>query len=36
MELHGCVAHRIVNELRGINRVIYDVTSEPPDTLERE
>jgi GMP synthase (glutamine-hydrolysing) len=35
-EISGRAATRIINEVRGIHRVVYDITSKPPGTIEWE
>jgi GMP synthase (glutamine-hydrolysing) len=35
-ELLGKVSNRIINEVKGINRVVYDISSKPPSTIEWE
>ncbi|GAB4298542.1 MAG: glutamine-hydrolyzing GMP synthase [Myxococcota bacterium] len=35
-ELMGTISRRIINEVRGANRVVYDISSKPPSTIEWE
>lgn len=35
-EVMGIISNRIINEVRGVNRVVYDISSKPPSTIEWE
>ena len=35
-DVMAVISNRIINEVRGINRIVYDISSKPPSTIEWE
>jgi GMP synthase (glutamine-hydrolysing) len=35
-DILGKLSNRIINEVQGVNRVVYDISSKPPSTIEWE
>ena len=35
-ETLGVISNRIINEVKGVNRVVYDISTKPPSTIEWE
>ncbi|MBI4682717.1 MAG: GMP synthase (glutamine-hydrolyzing), partial [Nitrospirae bacterium] len=35
-EVLGTISNRIINEVKGVNRVVFDISSKPPGTIEWE
>ena len=35
-DMLGAISNRIINEVKGVNRVVYDISSKPPSTIEWE
>jgi GMP synthase (glutamine-hydrolysing) len=35
-DILGLISNRIINEVKGVNRVVFDISSKPPSTIEWE